>query len=100
MKKHSEFGYQVLKKADQLSEQMGHIVLQHHERVDGKGYPQGLAKDEIHIYARICSIADVYDALTSERSYKKSIKPFDALMIIRDEMLGHIQKDSFEHLVL
>lgn len=99
MKKHSEFGYQVLKKADQLSEQMGHIVLQHHERVDGKGYPQGLAKDEIHIYARICSIADVYDALTSERSYKKSIKPFDALMIIRDEMLGHIQKDIFEHLV-
>jgi len=99
MKKHSEFGYQVLQKANQLSEEIGHIVLQHHERVDGKGYPRGLAKDEIHIYARICSIADVYDALTSERSYKKSMSPFDALMIIRDEMLGHLQKDIFEHLV-
>ncbi len=99
MKKHSEFGYQVLKKANQLSEEIGHIVLQHHERVDGRGYPQGLARDEIHIYARICAIADVYDALTSERSYKKSMSPFDALVIIRDEMLGHLQKDIFEHLV-
>lgn len=99
MKRHSEFGYRVLKEANQLSEEIGHIVLQHHERVDGKGYPQGLARDDIHIYARICSIADVYDALTSERSYKKGIKPFEALVIIRDEMLGHIQKDIFEHLV-
>lgn len=99
MKKHSEFGYQVLQNAGQLSEEIGHIVMQHHERVDGKGYPQGLAKDEIHIYARICSIADVYDALTSERSYKKSMSPFEALVIIRDEMLGHLQKDIFEHLV-
>ncbi len=99
MKKHSEYGYQVLKKTNQLSQEIGHIVLQHHERVDGKGYPQGLVKDDIHIYARICSIADVYDALTSERSYKKSMSPFDALMIIKVEMLGHIQKDIFEHLV-
>lgn len=100
MRKHPLFGYQILKGNKQLSEEIGHIVMHHHERVDGKGYPQGLARDEIHIYARICSIADVYDALTSKRSYKKSLKPFNALVVMRNEMLGHIQKDIFEHLVL
>jgi HD-GYP domain-containing protein (c-di-GMP phosphodiesterase class II) len=100
IKKHPRFGYQILKSSRQLSEEVGHIVMQHHERVDGKGYPQGLARDEIHIYARICSIADVYDALTSKRSYKRSLNPFNALVVMRNEMLGHIQKDIFEHLVL
>jgi len=99
MRMHPVFGYQVLKKANQLSGESGHIVLQHHERIDGKGYPQGLARDEIHIYARICAIADVYDALTSKRSYKKGLTPFEALMVMRDEMQGQIQKDIFEHFV-
>ncbi|MEN6466624.1 MAG: HD domain-containing phosphohydrolase [Syntrophaceae bacterium] len=99
MKKHPEFGFQFLRAAGQLSEECWNIVLQHHERVDGKGYPQGLARDEINLYARICSIADVYDALTSTRTYRKRLKPFDALIVMRNEMLGHIQKDIFEHLV-
>jgi HD-GYP domain-containing protein (c-di-GMP phosphodiesterase class II) len=99
MKKHPELGFQFLKSARHLSEECRHIVLQHHERVDGKGYPEGLAGEEINLYARICSIADVYDALTSARSYRKKLKPFDALIVMRNEMLGHIQKDIFEHLV-
>lgn len=99
MKMHPVFGYQVLQNTNQLSRDTGHIVLQHHERIDGRGYPQGLARDEIHIYAKICTVADVYDALTSERSYKKALKPFDALVVMRDEMKGQIQKDIFEHLV-
>lgn len=48
------------------------IALQHHEKVDGTGYPRGLSGDEIHIYARIVSIADVFDALSSERVYKQA----------------------------
>ncbi len=99
IKMHPVFGYQVLQHTVQLSKECGQIVLQHHERVDGRGYPQGLAREEIHIYARICTVADVYDALTSERSYKKSLKPFDALVLMRDEMPGQMQKDIFEHLV-
>lgn len=99
MQQHPELGFQVLRAAKQLSEECRHIVLQHHERVDGKGYPQGLEKEDIHLYARICSIADVYDALTSTRSYRKKLKPFDALIVMRKEMLGHIQKDIFEQLV-
>lgn len=99
MKKHPELGFQMLNTARQLTEECSNIVLQHHERVDGKGYPQGLAKEDIHLYARICSIADVYDAMTSMRSYRKRLKPFDALIVMRKEMLGHIQKDIFEHLV-
>ncbi len=99
MKKHPEFGYKFLRAANQLSPECGSIILQHHERVDGNGYPQGLIGEDIHLYARICSIADVYDALTSQRSYRKRLKPFDALTVMRKEMLGHIQKDIFEHLV-
>ena len=46
------------------------IALEHHERVDGKGYPKGLSDDEISRYGKIVAVADVYDALTSRRSYK------------------------------
>ena len=49
-------------------------VYQHHERIDGRGYPTGLAANEIHEWARICAIADVFDAMTSDRSYRKAIQ--------------------------
>jgi len=67
MREHPIGGYQILSDTDQLSPECKIIVMQHHERDDGSGYPQGLAGEEIHIYGRICSIADVFDALTSRR---------------------------------
>ena len=76
------------------------IVVQHHERNDGTGYPRKIRGNDIHIYGRICSVADVYDALVSKRPYKPSLQPFEALKIMRDEMLGHFQKDIFEKFVL
>lgn len=51
----------------------------HHERYDGKGYPFGLAQDKIHVYARILALADVYDALTSDRSYRRAWAPAEAI---------------------
>jgi HD-GYP domain-containing protein (c-di-GMP phosphodiesterase class II) len=76
MKKHTRFGWEVLHKADrELGEQSfltlaATIALCHHERYDGTGYPDGRSAAEIPLSARISSIADVYDALTSERPYK------------------------------
>jgi len=64
------------------------------------GYPKGLRREEIHIYARLCALADVYDALTSERPYKKSLVSFEALKLMREEMLSHFQADLFEKFVL
>ncbi|GAJ18421.1 unnamed protein product, partial [marine sediment metagenome] len=63
-------GYKILDKSGEISEEIGIIVLQHHERYNGNGYPRGLKGDQIHIYAKICTMADVFDALTSYRKFK------------------------------
>jgi HD-GYP domain-containing protein (c-di-GMP phosphodiesterase class II)/PAS domain-containing protein len=78
MKKHTLFGWEVLHKADlELGEQSfltlaATIALSHHERYDGKGYPKGVAGEQIPLSARISSVADVYDALTTVRPYKEA----------------------------
>jgi PAS domain S-box-containing protein len=72
IKQHAQIGYNILKGSQRDLLKIASIVAyQHHERWDGKGYPQGLAKQEIHIYGRITAIIDVYDALSSDRVYKK-----------------------------
>jgi len=100
MKRHPVLGYKLLHETKQLTEEAKTIVLQHHERIDGSGYPKGLSESGIHIYGRICSIADVYDALTSDRPYRKKMPPFAALKIMQHEMIHHFQKDLFERFVL
>ena len=60
------------------------IALQHHEKIDGTGYPAGLAGENIHIHARIVSIADVFDALSSERVYKKAFSVKKTLEIMQE----------------
>ena len=57
-------------------------ILQHHEKMSGKGYPQKLRGDQIHINGRIGAIVDFYDALTTERPYKKAFSPFDAFKLL------------------
>jgi putative two-component system response regulator len=65
------------------------IALTHHEKWDGTGYPAGLRGEEIPLTGRICAIADVYDALTSERPYKRAWTPEEALAEIRDQAGRH-----------
>lgn len=77
IKEHTSIGYHLSLDIPQLTEKIREGILMHHEREDGKGYPFGLAGDKINLYAKIISIADVYDALTSERVYKKRVTPFD-----------------------
>ena len=100
VRKHPLNGAKILEKSKQLSDEANIIVMQHHEREDGSGYPQKLKGKEIHLYARICSIADVYDALTSERSYKEKLPPLEALKVMRDQMINHFQRDLFERFVM
>lgn len=72
MKTHASLGYEMLKHSNkQVLHAAAIIAQQHHEKYDGKGYPLGLKGDEIHIYGRITAIADVFDALCSDRVYKK-----------------------------
>ena len=73
MKQHAAFGYEILKGSESRVLQAGaEIARDHHEKYDGTGYPHGLAGDAIPIFSRIVAVADVFDALTSERPYKKA----------------------------
>jgi len=72
MKTHTTNGYQILRSADKYS-RLADYALTHHERWDGKGYPKGLKEDEIPLYSRIISIADAYEAMTSDRPYRKAL---------------------------
>jgi response regulator RpfG family c-di-GMP phosphodiesterase len=73
MKTHTQMGFEMLKDSKLDVLQMGALVaVQHQEKYDGTGYPKGLKGEEIHIYSRITTVADVFDALGSERSYKQA----------------------------
>ncbi len=97
---HPSQGFKILNEARQLTEECKTIVLQHHERIDGTGYPKRLRADDIHIYGKICSIADVYDALTSDRPYRQKMRPFEALQLMKKEMSNHFHKELFEKFIL
>ncbi|MDD5712601.1 MAG: DUF3391 domain-containing protein [Smithellaceae bacterium] len=100
MKLHPAFGYQILRDAGQLTEESKIIVLQHHERKNGTGYPCGLRGDEIHVYGKICSIVDIFDALSSERPYKPRLAPLQALKLMREGMTAHFERQLLERFVL
>ncbi len=77
MKRHPEIGYRILFSVEDMAG-LASFVLAHHERLDGKGYPKGLMELEIPVQARIVAIADSFDAMTAERTYRESVSPRDA----------------------
>ena len=99
MRRHPLYGFNILNDANQLTTECKLIILEHHEKEDGSGYPYGLYGEEIHVYARICSLVDMYDALTTDRPYRCRISPFQALNIIKSNINDSIQKSLFENLV-
>lgn len=82
MKTHPVYTYQLMKGEKHISDISKFIAAEHHEKYDGTGYPRGLKGEEINYFARIVAIADVYDALTTDRVYRKAMKPYDAMKII------------------
>ncbi len=83
IKKHPVIGANIIKSIPSFSDVIP-IVLSHHERLDGKGYPQGLKGDNIHLWARMTAVADTYHSLTSDRPYRKGMVKGKALQIIED----------------
>lgn len=83
MKTHSEIGFRILNSTADMRE-ISDIVLNHYERWDGKGYPRGIKANKIPLESRIISIADAYDAMTSERTYREIIPKKAALKEILD----------------
>lgn len=87
---HPVRGYKFLKQYGDLPRTVLLCVLQHHERSDGSGYPLGVKGDKIHPYAKIISVADVFDAMTSQRSYARRATPYEAVEIMKHEMAGKL----------
>lgn len=86
MKTHAQMGYEILKDSKSEYLQAGAVIaLTHHEKWDGSGYPNGLVGENIHVFGRIVSIADVFDALTSFRPYKKAWSFEDALKYLQEK---------------
>ena len=83
IKKHPSTGARMVTTAKSLPPKGDIVVAQHHERLDGQGYPWGLKANDIHPLSRICSIADVFDALTSPRSYRNFMNSYEALKIMK-----------------
>ena len=82
MKKHPTWGAEILQETDQIAASCYYPVLQHHERGDQRGYPNGLSLDEMHVYSQIVAITDSFDAMTTERVYQKAMDTFPALKIM------------------
>ncbi len=82
IQRHAEIGYRILSSVNEFSK-IAEYVLEHHEKVDGKGYPKGLKGEEISLQARMITIVDAYDAMTSDRPYRSAVPEQDAV----DELL-------------
>ena len=91
MKTHPEIGLTILGRTGHFKRELL-AVLYHHERIDGSGYPHGLAADAIPIEARIVAVADTYDVLTSDRPYRNARSNSDALCVIRAEAGSHLDQ--------
>lgn len=82
VKKHAAFGYNILRVETKVDSRIALMALQHHERPDGRGYPWGVQGEEIHSLARIIAVADVYDALITDRVYRPRVAAHEAIGII------------------
>lgn len=96
---HPVAGYQMLKEAAQVSAPVLDACLHHHEKIDGTGYPDRLAGDQISLIARMAAVCDVYDAVTSDRPYKRGWDPSESLRRMAEWTSGHFDPRVFQAFV-
>ncbi|BAU57871.1 response regulator [Halorhodospira halochloris] len=99
IKKHSSHGYQILKDTPGIPEKALEVARLHHERVDGKGYPDALPESKIPFEARLAAIVDVYDALTAVRCYKDGMTPTQALRQMMAEAGAKFDQNLFKRFI-
>ncbi len=103
MRQHSVFGYRMVKDKPDFSPGVAMGVLQHHEKINGSGYPMGVNENQITPYAKILSVADIYDALITERPYKQAFSQRDAvemIMSMTHELDMKAMKSFLESMIL
>lgn len=95
MKRHPVYGEEILRETNQIPESSYSVVLEHHEKANGKGYPKGIGLKKISYFGKITAVADVFDAMTTRRSYKPALDTFKALYIMKN-MEGHFDPDIYK----
>jgi hypothetical protein len=98
IKRHPEVGHDILARVPSLRREAA-IVIAHHERIDGSGYPHGLRGDQIPLEARIVAVADTYDVLISDRPYRKAFNNQEAVRILRQESGTHLWEPAVRALL-
>jgi len=96
---HPEMGWDILRQQPGTSKVVLDVCLHHHEKVDGSGYPDKLSGEELSRAARMGAICDVYDAITSERCYKKGWEPAEAIRRMAEWQEGHFDRELFHAFV-
>lgn len=99
IRRHTLYGYALLLTSGEITPRQARVALQHHERMDGSGYPRGLKGDAIGIFSRIVAVADVFDAMGSNRSYRAAYPLFEVLEELHRGMFGRYD-GGFTHLFL
>ncbi len=99
MRSHPEEGYKLLQDSHGIDDITFDVVLHHHEKTDGSGYPKGLKDQEISLYAKMGAICDVYDAITSNRPYKAGWDPAESLRKMAEWANGHFDPAVFQAFV-
>ncbi|OZB93745.1 HD-GYP domain-containing protein [Paenibacillus sp. XY044] len=99
MRRHTTYGYQLLKNVTAINEGVRLAALQHHEKVDGSGYPLRLDGGKIHIYAKIVGIVDIFHAMTLNRIYQKAQSPYLVLEQIHSEAFGKLDPGIVQTLI-
>ena len=97
--KHPEAGINLLTKEGNILNESLLVVAQHHENFDGTGYPHGIGGDEIQLFGRVSRIIDAYDAITTKRAYKEALKPFSALLEMRETMINCFDMELFKEFI-
>ena len=85
MKSHPTHGYRILIETPDMRRSTALAALTHHEKTNGTGYPMKLEGDKIPLFGKICAISDIYDAMTSNRVYRKKCSPFEVFQLLEDE---------------
>jgi putative nucleotidyltransferase with HDIG domain len=99
IREHTKIGLAILEPVE-LAEEILDFVENHHERLDGSGYPRGLKDEQISVVARVAAVADMYDALTSTRPYRGSATPEEALALLRSQAGVQLDADVVEAMAL
>ncbi|MFK4998992.1 HD-GYP domain-containing protein [Bacillus sp. N9] len=98
IRNHPIYSYQMTKNISVLKPETKLAILQHHERLNGSGYPFGETGLRIHPHSKIVTIADIYHEMTTQRTYKETISPFKTLQVMEEDLFGQLDIKMYKTL--